>query len=73
MQTQAAETTRLGGIWLTFMTECLDVWVARVCLPLGAHALVGGDVDGIGDRLMAYCEAQISDGTCQILLHQNVL
>lgn len=44
-----------------------------VCVPLGAHTLVGGDVYCICDRLMAYCEAQISDGTREILLYQNVL
>lgn len=44
-----------------------------VCLPLGAHALVGSNVDSICDRLMAHCEAQISNGTREILFYQNVL
>lgn len=67
VQTQTS-SVQSGAIWLTFVTDCL-----YMRLPLGAHALVRGDVDGICDGLVAYCEAQISDGTREILLYQDVL
>lgn len=44
-----------------------------VSVPLGANALVRGDVYSISDGLMAYCQPQVSDGTHAILLHQNIL
>lgn len=42
-------------------------------LPLRAHALVGSDVDGVRDGLVADGQAQVSDGAHAVLLNQDVL
>lgn len=42
-------------------------------LPLGAHALVGGDVDGVGDGFVADRQAQVGYGAHAVLLDQDVL
>lgn len=41
--------------------------------PLGAHALVGGDVDGVRQRLMADGQAEVGDGAHEVLLDQDIL
>lgn len=42
-------------------------------LPLGADPLVGCDVDGICDGLVAHRQPQVRDGAGAVLLDQNVL
>ena len=42
-------------------------------VPLGAHSLVGGDVDCVGHRLVANGQTKVSNGTGAVLLHQYVL
>lgn len=41
-------------------------------LPLGAHALVGRYVDCVCDGLVADGQAEVSDGTHAVLLHQDI-
>lgn len=47
-------------------------WWGRY-LPFGAHALVGSDIDGVRDGLVADGQAQVGDGAHPVLLHQDVL
>lgn len=42
-------------------------------LPFGSDPLVWCDVNGVGDRVVPDGQAQVSDGTRAILLHQDVL
>lgn len=41
--------------------------------PLGAHPLIGRDVDGVCGRVVTDSQAQVSDGTGAVLLHEDVL
>lgn len=41
--------------------------------PLGAYALVGGDVDGVRQRLVADGQAEVGDGAQEVLLDQDIL
>lgn len=40
--------------------------------PLGANPLIGRDVDGICGRVMTDSQAQVSNGTGAVLLHEDV-
>ena len=42
-------------------------------VALGAHPGVGGNVQAIILGVIAHCEPQVSDGTGQVTLHQDVL
>ena len=44
-----------------------------MCVPLGAHAVVGGDVDGVRGRVVADGQAQVGDAARPVLLDQDVL
>lgn len=41
--------------------------------PLGAHPLIGGDVDCVSGRVMTDSQTQVSDSTGAVLLHKDVL
>lgn len=45
----------------------------RDFLPFGSHPLIWSNVYGIGDCIVADCQAQVCNGTHAVLLHQNVL
>lgn len=40
--------------------------------PLGANPLIGRDVDGVCGRVMTDSQAQVSNGTGAVLLHEDV-
>lgn len=42
-------------------------------LPFGSNPLVRGDVDGVCDGVMPDGQAEVSNGTRAVLLHQNIL
>ena len=44
-----------------------------VCRPLGAHTVIGGDVDGVRGRVVADCQPQVGDAARPVLLDQDVL
>lgn len=50
----------------------ISVYIS-IHLPLGAHALVGGDIDCVCEGLVADCQAEVGDGTHEVLLNQDIL
>ena len=62
---------------LTTVLHHLDPTASVYCTtwipPLGAHAVVGGDVDGVGAGVVLHGQTQVSDGRRAALLHQDVL
>lgn len=46
--------------------------IFKVSPPLGSHAVVGRDVDGVGGGVVFDSQTQICDGRRAVLLHQDV-
>lgn len=53
--------------------QLLHMWIVCLHGPLRANPLIGCDVNSVGGGVMTDSQAQVSDGTGTVLLHEDVL
>lgn len=68
-------TVSTGSQWEAPFDRSTSLWLEEIYVhrPFSAHSLIRGNINGVCAGVMAHSQAQVSDGTGTVLLHQDIL